>query len=160
VKRRRWYLNKVWHNRASDERGEAMVVWCLGLAILLLPLGGLSVDLWHGIAVQRQLQSAADDAADAGASGIDTGSYRQTGCLVLAPGLAEAMASENLALQVGLGPLRDETIAVSPNGQEITVVLTESVHLTLMALVEGGKTLTVTATATSRPEGSQPGAPC
>ena len=29
-----------------DERGDAMVIWCLGLAILLLPLGGISVDLW------------------------------------------------------------------------------------------------------------------
>ena len=43
--------------------GDAIVVWCLLLALMLLPLGGLSIDLWHGIAVQRQLQSAAEDAA-------------------------------------------------------------------------------------------------
>ena len=65
-----------------------MIVWCLLIAVMLLPLGGLSVDLWHGIEVQRHLQSAAEDAAVAGASGIDVVEYRQTGCIVLDPVLA------------------------------------------------------------------------
>jgi hypothetical protein len=30
--------------RGADERGDAMVLWCLLLALMLLPLGGLSID--------------------------------------------------------------------------------------------------------------------
>ena len=139
--------------RRSD-RGDAMVVWCLLLAVMLLPLGGLSVDLWHGLAVQRQLQSAAEDAAAAGASGIDTAAYRQTGCILLDPAAAEALARTNLTSQGGLGPLADAGVEVSPNHTQISVSLTEAVRLTLLSWVEGDKPLMVSASASSRPAGS------
>jgi Flp pilus assembly protein TadG len=142
------------------ERGDAMIIWCLLLALLLLPLGGLSIDLWHGIAVQRSLQSAAEDAATAGSSGIDVQQYRATGCLVLQPPAAVTLAQENLALQSHLGPLAAVTISVSPNDQQISVRLQEDVHLTLLSLVEGDKPLVVTATASSAPEGSISGSRC
>ena len=144
----------------ADERGDAMVVWCLLLALLLLPLGGLSVDLWHGIAVQRQLQSAAEDAATAGASGIDVTEYRESGCVVLNPSTADSLASSDLASQAALGPLLSTDIEVAPDGGEITVVLREDVHLTLLKLVEGNRPLVVTAAATSEPEGSVSGNGC
>ena len=83
-----------------------MVVWCLLMAAMLLPLSGISVDLWHGIEVQRQLQSAAEDAAAAGASGIDVAEYRQSGCIVLDPTVAVPLAQANIAMQTGLGPWR------------------------------------------------------
>jgi Flp pilus assembly protein TadG len=138
----------------QDERGDAMIVWCLLLAVMLLPLGGLSIDLWHGIAAQRQLQAAAEDAAAAGASGIDTLTYRSTGCILLDPATAEALARANLAAQAGLSPLAAANIDVIPGGNEITVVLTEDVHLTLLSWVEGGRPLVVTATASSQARGS------
>jgi Flp pilus assembly protein TadG len=131
-----------------------MVLWCLLFALMLLPLGGLSIDLWHGIAVQRALQSAAEDAATAGASGIDVEYYRQSGCLVLDPAAALPLAQANLASQSDLGPLAGVNISVSPGGQEISVVLQEDVHLTLLALVEGDRPLVVTASASSSPMGS------
>jgi Flp pilus assembly protein TadG len=143
-----------------DERGEAMVVWCLLLALLLLPLGGLSIDLWHGIEVQRQLQAAAEDAARAGSSGIDAQAYRQTGCLVLDPTSAVALAQANLAAQTGLGPLSGASFEVSANGEQISVSLREDVHLTLLSLVEGDKPLVVGATANSGPIGSLTGTGC
>ena len=131
-----------------------MIVWSLLLAIMLLPMGGLSLDLWHGIAVQRSLQAAADDAATAGASGIDVQYYRDTGCLVLDPAAAVPLAQANLASQAGLGPLAAVDISVSPGGQQISVVLEEDVHLTLLSLVEGDRPLVVAATAWSSPKGS------
>jgi Flp pilus assembly protein TadG len=143
-----------------DERGDAMVMWCLLLALMLLPLGGLSVDLWHGIAVQRALQSAAEDAATAGASGISVSQYRDTGCLVLDPGVAVPLAQANLASQTDLGPLAGADISVAPGGQSISVTLREDVHLTLLSLVEGDKPLVVTASATSAPRGSVPESGC
>jgi Flp pilus assembly protein TadG len=143
-----------------EERGDAMVVWCLLLAVMLLPLGGLSVDLWHGIAVQRQLQSAAEDAATAGASGIDVREYRDTGCIGLDPDNAIALARSNLESQTTLGPLARAFFQVSANGEEITVSLREDVRLTLLSWVEGNKPLVVAATAASGPRGSVSGAGC
>jgi Flp pilus assembly protein TadG len=151
-----------WGRRASavgrrwrpDDRGDAMVLWCLLLAVMLLPLGGISVDLWHGIAVQRALQSAAEDAATAGASGISTSEYRDSGCLVLDPGVAVPLAQANLESQTDLGPLAGANIAVALGGGSISVTLREDVHLTLLSWVEGNKPLVVTASATSSPRGS------
>jgi hypothetical protein len=142
------------------DRGDAMVVWCLLLALLLLPLGGLSIDLWHGIAVQRQLQSAAEDAATAGASGIDIAVYRRSGCIVLDPAVAVPLAQANLASQSGLGSLASVDVEVAPAGNEITVVLRKDVHLTLLKLVEGDRPLVVRAEATSQPIGSVSGNGC
>jgi len=146
--------------RRADERGDAMVLWCLLLALMLLPLGGLSVDLWHGIAVQRALQSAAEDAATAGASGISVSQYRDNGCLVLDPGVAVPLAQANLSSQTDLGALAGADISVAPGGQSISVTLREDVHLTLLSLVEGDKPLVVTASATSAPKGSFPESGC
>lgn len=143
-----------------DDRGDAMVVWCLLLAIMLLPLGGLSVDLWHGIQVQRQLQSAAEDAALAGSSGVNVQEYRADGCIVLDPATAVALAQANLASQTGLGPLAASNFAVAANGQQLTVSLQQSVRLTLLSLVEGKGSFTVSAVATSGPRGSQAAAGC
>ncbi|HTW08209.1 MAG TPA: pilus assembly protein TadG-related protein [Acidimicrobiales bacterium] len=137
-----------------------MVVWCLLLAVLLLPLGGLSVDLWHAIAVQRQLQAAAEDAAVAGASGIDVTGYRQNGCVLLDPGAAVELAEDNLAAQTGLGVLSSQYVDVSLDRLEISVSLREDVHLTLLSLALGDKPLEVAATATSGPEGSLSGSGC
>ena len=142
-----------------DERGNTMVLWCLLLAVMLLPLGGLSVDLWHAIAVQRQLQAAAEDAATAGASGIDVATYRETGCVLLDPSLAVPLAEANLALQRGLTPLAGVSIQ-TPGDAEISVVLTQKVRLTLLSWVEGDKPLLVSATATSAPRGSLPKEGC
>ena len=147
-------------SRARGQRGDAMVVWCLLLALMLLPLGGVSIDLWHGIEVQRQLQSAAEDAAIAGASGIDVGQYRQSGCITLDPLVALPLAQANLASQSGLGPLATTDIVVSPDRRQISVLLKEEVHLTLLSWAEGGKPLVVAATASSGPEGSVSGRGC
>ena len=137
-----------------------MVVWCMLFALLLLPLAGLSVDLWHGIAVQRQLQSAAEDAAVAGASGLNAQQYRDTGCIVLDPTVAVPLAEANLALQTGTASLAGSNIQVSANDQDITVSLREDVHLTLLSLVEGNRPLVVAATASSEPRGSVSGTGC
>ena len=50
------------------ERGDALVVFCVAMIIVILPLGGISLDLWHAISEERTLQSAADAAGVAGAS--------------------------------------------------------------------------------------------
>jgi Flp pilus assembly protein TadG len=137
-----------------------MVVWCLLIAVMLLPLGGISVDLWHGIEIQRQLQSAAEDAALAGASGIDVAVYRRSGCIVLDPTAAVPLAEANIAEQAGLGPLAATSIVVSADGRRISVELRKDMKLTLLSWAEGSRPLVVVATAQSGPEGSVSGDGC
>lgn len=156
-------VQHIWRRASgvnNDERGDTMIVWCLLLALLFLPLGGLTIDLWRGIAAQRSLQSAAEDAATAGSSGIDVAQYRATGCLLLEPSAAVPMAEANLASQRSLGPLATVDIFVSSDDRQISVRLQEDVHLTLLSLVEGDRPLLVTAMATSAPEGSVAGDRC
>ena len=143
---------KVSRRHADD--GEAMVVWCLILAMLLLPVGGLSIDLWRGISAQRSLESAAQDAAVAGASAIDTTEYRLAGCVLLDPTIAVQMAEANLAQQRVADVLSGVSVSVSPDDKAVTVDLHEHVALTLLRLVEGGRTLSVSASATSAPVAS------
>lgn len=144
--------------RARDDRGEAMVIWCLGLAILLLPLGGLSVDLWHSISAERALQAAASAAATAGASGLDTAAYRDSSVVKLDPATAENLALASLGSQVGLAPLSGPpAIVVGPSDETITVQLHETVQLTLLRLLLGGRAIHLTATAVASPRAS--GAP-
>ena len=143
-----------------DEAGNATVFWCLLVALMLLPLGGLSTDLWRGIAVQRQLQAAAEDAAAAGASGIDVAAYRQTGCLVLDPSLAVALAESNLRSQIGLVPLAGESVQLGPGATDISVYLTKDIPFTLLRWVEGDRPFVIRASATSAPRGSAPKAGC
>ena len=105
-------------------------------------------------------QSAAEDAATAGSSGIDVQQYRATGCLVLDPSTAAALAEANLASQHNLGPLATVDISVSPGDRQISVRLQEDVRLTLLSLVEGDRPLAVTAMASSAPVGSVIGSQC
>lgn len=137
-----------------------MVVWCLLIAVLLLPIGGLSVDLWRAIAAQRDLQAAAEDAALAGASGIDVQAYRTSGCLYLDPSVAEQLAASNLAQQPVAAQLSSSEFSVSSDGRSVQVTLSEDVHLSLLRLVEGDRPLVIAATAASAPVGSLSGGGC
>jgi len=144
------------HNTARrDERGDAMVIWCLGLAVLLLPLGGISVDLWHAISQERALQSAASAAAEAGASGIDIPTYRAAGDVVLNPTLAVDLARISLADESNPPDLSaPPDITVADNDGQITVTLHEDVHLTLLGLIEGNHLIRITASASAAPRPS------
>jgi uncharacterized membrane protein len=61
-----------------SDRG-SVTIWVLGLSMLLLTFGGLALDYWRALALQRELASVADSAAIAAASGIDEEVYRATG---------------------------------------------------------------------------------
>ena len=132
-----------------------MVVFVVGLLLVILPLGGISVDLWHSISNERALQSAADAAAAAGAGGIDANAYRYQHRLALDPVLAAGRATASLAGQSALSALSSPPeITVAP--QQITVILREDVHLTLLRIVAGDRPIRIVATASSAPRPGQP----
>ena len=56
--------------RGRDDRG-FLTIWLLGLCLLLLVLGGVSLDLWRVFSERQALAGLADSAALAGAGGLD-----------------------------------------------------------------------------------------
>lgn len=125
-----------------------MTIWMLGLSMLLLVFGGLTLDYWRALALQRELAAVADSAALAAASGIDEEFYRVTGEVVLAPERARGLAQSAVEWQgvdlVGL------TVDVEPASVSVTV--SGEVELGLLGVFVGqSEPLTVRGTATAVP---------
>lgn len=130
------------------ERG-SVALWMLGLCVVVLFVGGLSLDLWRAFSERRALAGAVDAAAAAGASALDTAVLRTTGGVVLDPAAAEALAGANLAVQTDLGALTAVDIAATPAA--ITVSAAGTVDLTLTRVLLDAAPLTIRVTATAEP---------
>jgi uncharacterized membrane protein len=137
---------------APSRRGErgSITVWMLGLSLLLLTFGGLSIDFWRALALQRQLAAVADSAAIAAAAGIDEAEYRASGQLSLDPSRAVDLGTAYVSTRdVDLTYLQIDT---SVNGQEVAVEVAGHLDLGLMGLfVAGDEPLVVRARATAVP---------
>lgn len=133
-----------------SERGSA-VIWMVGLTALLLLFGGLAVDFWRALALQRELAAVADSAAIAAASGIDEEHYRDTGEVVLDSTRAKALAFESIEDQ-GIELLNGE-VQTSADGLQVNVVLIDVLELGLLGIfVDQTEPLTVRAEATAVPQ--------
>lgn len=134
-------------------RGEdgAVTVWMLVLSVILLSLGGLSVDLWAVLADRRELASAADAAAYAAAGRIDEAHYRGTGEVILHAPSATAAAAAILAAREGEGAdLLDAEVTVEPGGATVTLV-GRTDTLLLRLLDPSLRTLDLTVTSRAAP---------
>jgi Putative Flp pilus-assembly TadE/G-like len=132
-----------------SERGSA-TIWMLGLSLLLLVFGGLAVDFWRALAVQRELAAVADSAAVAAASGVDEAVYRESGTVVLdldrseELGLAYVRAQDVDLIEVQVVP--------EPDGSSVSVRLVGELELGLMRVfVDQSQPLTIQATASAIP---------
>jgi hypothetical protein len=146
---------------------------CLGLALFFLLLGAGVVDLWGTMTAQQNLQAIAQDAADAGASGVNTDIYRSddddvvllTGtepppCPGDGPCEAYTLAMVNLEAQRDLpaavlatmcGPdlaTDPDCNAINVDGPAITVTLHENVS-SLVLQVADHHALPISVAATS-----------
>jgi Flp pilus assembly protein TadG len=130
----------------SDEG--SITIWMLGLSVLILLFGGLALDYWRALALQRELSAVADSAAIAAASGLDEEAYRADGDVLLDPVRARNLAQEAIAWQdvvVIASDVEVEAVAV-------TVTLTAALDLGLLGLfVDESEPLTVRASATASP---------
>ena len=132
-----------------SERG-SVTLWMLGLSLLLLLFGGLSLDFWRGLALQRELAAVADSAAVAAASGIDEALYRETGEVLLDAGRARVLALASIDFQDA--PVLDARVTLSPDRSRVTVVVVGEVELGLLGVfVDDSEPLSVRATASARP---------
>ena len=133
----------------SSDRG-SITLWTLGLSMLLLLFGGLAVDFWRALALQRELAAIADSASVAAASGIDEEHYRDTGEVVIDPERAADLGSEYVASQdVVLSELVVSTFA---GGESVSVLVEGRLELGLIGVfVDQDEPVTVRAEATARP---------
>ena len=125
-------------------------MWALGLCVCVLFLGGMSLDLWRGITLRRELQSMADAAAVAGADGLDPQSLR-AGAAALDPGLVRQLARENLAAQSNARRVDDVNVALSDSGATVVVDMRGHVDLSLLGVFGGPRRLDVAVHASAQP---------
>jgi hypothetical protein len=130
-----------------SDRG-SVTLWTLGLSVLLLLFGGVSVDFWRALALQRELAAVADSMAVAAASGIDEERYRMTGEVVIDARRASRLGSEYAGAQdVDLTGLE-----VSTDGISVSVRVVAELELGLMGVfIDQREPLTVSARATAVP---------
>ena len=127
----------------------SVTLWLLGVSIMLIALGGISVDLWRSFSARRALAAGADAAALAGASAIDEDRYRGSGIVVLLPSVAERRARDSLATQRDQAARRDADVTATE--QSVTVVVHGRVGFTLLGILsQGSFELEVAATAVPR----------
>src|SRR5262249_61898940 len=88
----------------------------LGLCLMLLLLGGISLALWRAFSERRSLAAAADAAAVAGASALDEAAYRGSGAVRLVPADARRRALASLADQLDRRALRDTRVEATEDG--------------------------------------------
>jgi hypothetical protein len=131
----------------GSDRG-SVTIWVLGLSMLLLLFGGLALDYWRALGLQRELASVADSAAIAAASGIDEDVYRTTGALQLDSARSRSLASDAIAWQdIEILASDIEVAALS-----VSVTLTAAVELGLLGVfVDQDEPLVVRASAAAEP---------
>jgi Flp pilus assembly protein TadG len=137
--------------RAAGERG-TITLWLLGLCLMLLLLGGISLDLWRAFSERRALTSAADAAAVAGATALDTDAYRRSGAVQLVPAEAERRAIASLRDQLDTRALHDTHVTADTN--RVTVEIHGEVEFTLLQLADPGGNLPINVTAKATPQAS------
>jgi Flp pilus assembly protein TadG len=131
------------------DRG-SVTIWMLGLSVLLLLFGGLSVDFWRALALQRELAAVADSAAVATASGIDEEHYRFTGEIVLERHRVRALTDSSIGSQ-GLD-LDVVDVQLSTDLLEVTVTVGDALELGLLGVfVDQTEPLFVRAESTATP---------
>lgn len=128
-----------------------MTLWVLGLSLLIVLFGGLALDFWRVLAVQRATAAVADSAAIAAASGIDEARYREDGTLLLDPDRAVALGEGYVA---GRGdPVTSAVFEVSGDGTRVDVEVVDEIEGGFVAFFTGDDgviTIRVTATASPR----------
>jgi Flp pilus assembly protein TadG len=135
----------------TDQRGQVTVM-ALGLALVAFAVAGLATDGTRAFLLRRTLQNAADSAALAGASELDTDVYYSSGGreTVLDPSRARSVALEWLGRR---GLSARSAIAATPT--EVSVSLRDEVRTAFLALV-GIDRIPVAVSALARPFARSP----
>jgi Putative Flp pilus-assembly TadE/G-like len=129
--------------RTERDSGQVTAMVVVMTAALIL-LAGLVLDGGLVLAGRQDALTLAQEAARAGAQGINLAAYRQDGTLLLLPADAEADARAYLAAAGSTG-----TVEVSGNTVTVTVTVTQPMQILSIA---GLHAVTVHATASAVPD--------
>ena len=133
----------------SREHRGTITLWLLGCCLMVLALGGMSLDLWRAFSERRALASAADAAALAGASAIDEDRYRSAAEMAIVPELAAARARASLRSQLDASGLSHADVVV--NADTVTVTVRGHVGFSLLRMIgDGGFDVEIASTAMPR----------
>jgi Flp pilus assembly protein TadG len=136
--------------RGAVARDDGFItIWLLGLCVVLLFVGGVSLDLWRAFSERRALAAMADAAALAGASGIDRARLHAASEIVLNPELAERLALDALSSQSPAALNGPPKVDVTPD--RIRVTLTGEVRYTLLRIFLEDEPLLITVDAVAAP---------
>ena len=126
----------------SGEGGFSAPIMVLIMAMMVLIIGGISVDLWRIIADHREVTGLADGAAVAGATAVDVAAFEMdpTADPILDPGLAVQRVCDYMRnhADVTSCPSSMLEIDIAPDLTGIEVTFQREVDLTLLRVVEVG----------------------
>lgn len=115
-----------------DPEDGSITLWLLGLVVVVLFLGGISLDLWLAFTERRDLAATVDAAAASAASVIDEQAFRDGGVIALDPPGAAAAACAYLRRH--LDPAEDCT-GVATTATRVEVRAGRTVDLTLLRML-------------------------
>jgi hypothetical protein len=133
-----------WRGRAAQADSGQITAFVVVMATALILLAGLVLDGGLTLAARERALNLAQEAARAGAQGINLATYRQNGDFVLNPALAEADAEQYLASTGTQG-----TVQVTGNTVTVTVTITQRMQILDAA---GLSAITVHASASAVPD--------
>lgn len=134
----------------ADERGSVLMLMP-AVVLVLVVLGGISVDSATVFLAQRELVSAAAAAAnDAAAAAMDDASFYEDGDVVIDPARAREVAIASVAARAARGMTLTSDPEVTVVGDRIEVVVHAEVPLVFAPAVPGvSRSVAVTAVATA-----------
>ncbi len=135
------------NHRVHRDRG-AMTLYVVGLCVVVLFVGGLSVDFWRIIAARRSLAAMADASATAGANGLDEVSLRSGG-VALDPSRARVLASDELTQSSEYR--RIQSVVIESDTATVRVTLVQHVEFSLLGILGDHDGFTVRVVATAAP---------
>ncbi len=124
------------------EGGFSAPIMVLIMAMMVLFIGGISIDLWRVVADHREVTGLADGAAIAGATAVDIAAYEADPTLdpILDPAVATQRVCQYMADHEGVTscPSAALTVDFAPDLSAITVSFQREVELTFLRIVEVG----------------------
>lgn len=138
--------------RSTNEHG-FFTIWTMGLCIMLMAVGGMSLDLWRGFSERRELAAITDSAAIAAASQIDLAAFKANGSTKLDPTRAKQVALAYLneqGAQANITYLNPPVVTVTDD--EVNIEASTRIELTLMKFFRPNGDLNVTTRSSAIPE--------